>query len=202
MSGMSRDGARSLDVTDWVNADGDGVLSIVLLAPSTNLPASDVHSRESSWAPRLVLATNPGAVKSYCTSGTTTHGCQATLDASGMPSVAQTSGFVLTASNVEGDKSGILFYGVDGRVANPWGASFLCVRAPVQRTDVTHAGGVNGQCNGVIALDWLAYTATHPGALGAPFSVGRQVNAQCWFRDPPAPVTTNLSDALEFFACP
>jgi hypothetical protein len=28
------------------------------------------------------------------------------------------------------------------------------------------------------------------------------VNAQAWFRDPPAPGTTNLSNGLQFTMCP
>jgi hypothetical protein len=35
-----------------------------------------------------------------------------------------------------------------------------------------------------------------------PFTVGQVVDAQAWLRDPPAPNTTNLSDALEFSLCP
>jgi hypothetical protein len=51
-------------------------------------------------------------------------------------------------------------------------------------------------------LDWNSYVANDPGALGAPFSVGQLVQAQAWFRDPPSPKTTMLSDALEFAVCP
>jgi hypothetical protein len=35
-----------------------------------------------------------------------------------------------------------------------------------------------------------------------PFSAGAQVWAQARFRDPPAPKTTNLSDALAFTVLP
>lgn len=38
--------------------------------------------------------------------------------------------------------------------------------------------------------------------LGPPFSAGQCVNAQTWFRDPPAPGTTNLSDGLQFVTAP
>ena len=53
-----------------------------------------------------------------------------------------------------------------------------------------------------LAVDWNAYVASTPGALGTPFAGGETVWAQAWFRDPGAPKTTNLSDALRFDVCP
>ena len=47
-----------------------------------------------------------------------------------------------------------------------------------------------------------AYIATHPFALGQPFTAGRHVWAQAYYRDPPSPFTTNLSDGLHFVVCP
>jgi hypothetical protein len=41
-----------------------------------------------------------------------------------------------------------------------------------------------------------------PGALGNPRSVGAKAHVQGWFRDPPAPKTTNLSDAVELTYAP
>jgi hypothetical protein len=202
MPQLSRDGARSLDVTDWVNADADGLISIVLTAPASGMPPTLVHSREGGWGPRLVLSTRPGAVVSYCTAGATSNGCLATIDASGEPSIALASGFVIRATSVEGDRAGIVFYGVSGRAAAPWGASYFCVHAPVQRTPLAASGGTLGQCDGALAIDWLEYVATNPGALGTPFSSAQRVNAQAWFRDPQAQKTTNLSDAVEFYTCP
>jgi hypothetical protein len=67
---------------------------------------------------------------------------------------------------------------------------------------VQNTGGTNNACDGVLAEDWLAFVAAHPGALGVPFSAGDVVNAQGWYRDPPAVKTTNLSDGLEFTLVP
>jgi hypothetical protein len=127
------------------------------------------------------------------------------MSASGTPSVAATSGFTLTASIVEGQRMGLIFYGITGRNSALWGCtstSFLCVKSPAQRTPPTNSGGVSNQCDGSISLDWLAYLATHPNALGQPFSAGDVVNAQCWYRDPPSCKTTNLSDAIEWVTVP
>jgi hypothetical protein len=64
------------------------------------------------------------------------------------------------------------------------------------------SGGTAGQCNGSLAQDWNAYQSANPGSLGHPFSSGQKFFAQAWYRDPPAPKTTNLSDAVELTMVP
>lgn len=144
-------------------------------------------------------------VVTYCTAGTTSSGCNATLAASGYPSASASSGFVVTCSQVEGQKLGLLFYGIHGPKASPWqggSTSFNCVKSPVQRSPSQSSGGTGGQCDGAFALDLLAYLAGVPLALGEPFVGGEVVDVQAWFRDPAAPGTTNLSNALQFRMCP
>ncbi len=147
----------------------------------------------------------PGATVSYCTAGTTTNGCNALMTAMGIPSVSAPSGFVVTCSSVEGDKSGLIFYGVSGRHATAWApgsTSFLCVKSPVQRMLSQNSGGTGGSCDGSFSIDWSAWRSDHAAALGQPFAPGHVVDAQAWYRDPSAPGTTNLSDALEFTLSP
>jgi hypothetical protein len=147
-----------------------------------------------------------GATIGYCTAGTTTNGCNATISGAGTPDADAGSGFVLGVAGVEGQKQGLLFYGLSnaGFSPLPWGpsSSFLCVKPPTQRTPPSSSGGTTGQCDGLLSIDWNAYIAANPGALGVPFSGGEHVFAQAWFRDPPSPKTTHLSDALEFLVCP
>ena len=177
--------------------DADGLADYAVgapqMAPGANLLAGSV----------FVFSSAPWSV-AYCTAGTTSNGCNAALSASGVPSLSATSGFTLTAIDVEGDKSGLIFYGLSGRTALPWGlsTSFLCVKSPTQRTSTLSSGGTAGTCTGTISLDLLDWLATHPGALGSGASVGTIVDAQCWFRDPPSPKTTQLSNALEFILVP
>jgi hypothetical protein len=141
---------------------------------------------------------------SYCTAGTSTSGCVASLSASGQPSASASSGFALQATALEGNKQALFFYGISGRAVNAWGpsSSFLCVKSPTQRTPSQNSGGVLGSCSGSLALDWLAFVAANPTALGAPFASGDVVQAQAWYRDPPSPKTTHLSNALEFTLVP
>lgn len=153
----------------------------------------------------LAHATCNGSVAIYCTSSTTSNGCTPTVSASGVPSAAATSGFTITCSNVEGQKSGIVFYGINGATSSPWAAgstSTLCVKSPSQRTGVQSSNGSFGACDGSLAIDFLAFMAAHPSALGQPLAAGQHYNAQAWFRDPPASKTTNLSNALSFVTCP
>jgi hypothetical protein len=142
----------------------------------------------------------PSGPTTYCTAGTTTNGCVPSISASGNPDVTHSSPCIITASNVEGQKSGIIFYGLAQNNV-PWcsagGSSFLCVKPPTQRTAVQMSGGTLNACDGVLSLDWNAFQIANPGALGNPWNVGDVVDVQAWFRDPPACKTTNLSDATE-----
>jgi hypothetical protein len=147
-----------------------------------------------------------GAVTSFCTAGTTTNGCVPSMSASGAPIAGAASGFTIDVASVEGGRLGLILYGLDntGFTPLPWGSgsSYLCIKSPTQRTTSLSSGGTAGACDGSLALDWLAYVASDPSVLGAPFVGGETVYAQAWFRDPPAAKSTNLSDALRFTVCP
>lgn len=151
----------------------------------------------ASW--ELSLATYAPPPTSYCTAGTTTNGCAPSISASANPSVTFAHACDLTIAGVEGAKSAILFYGLapSASVWAPSSTSFLCVKSPTQRTATQSSGGTPNACDGVLGLDWNAFQGAHPGALGAPWVIGEKAFVQAWFRDPPAPRTTNLSDALE-----
>ena len=68
--------------------------------------------------------------------------------------------------------------------------------------DALNGGTTYFSRNGSLSVDFLAYVASHPQALGAPFSAGQVVWTQAWYRDPPAPKTTNLSNGLQFTLAP
>ncbi len=146
-----------------------------------------------------------GSWASYCTAGTSSNGCVPSIGASGTPSLSVSSGFSIDVTQLDGQRSGLFFYGVNGRANAAWSVgstSLLCVKAPVQRMGLATSGGTFGQCDGQFSVDWSAWSAAHPGALGQPFAAGEIVNAQAWYRDPPAPKGTQLSDALEFVLAP
>lgn len=143
----------------------------------------------------------------YCTSSTSTHACVASISGLDNPSVTFANPCVLTVSNVEGQKSGIFFYGLDnnGFTPTPWSpgsSSFLCVKGPTQRMNALNSGGTLGSCDGALAQDWNAFQIANPIALGNPFSAGEHVFVQGWFRDPDAAKTTNLSNGLRMTVNP
>jgi subtilisin-like proprotein convertase family protein len=144
----------------------------------------------------------PSGPVAYCTAGTSTHGCVPAISASAQPSVSAAHACSISIANVEGQKFGIIFYGINntGFSPTPWApssTSYLCVKGPTQRTPSVNSNGLINSCNGALNLDWNAYQAANPGAVGNPWSVGNKVYVQGWYRDPPAAKTTNLSDALE-----
>jgi len=140
---------------------------------------------------------------SYCAPGVSSLGCAATIAAVGSPSASFATPFGLLVSNVEAQRTGLIFYGASGASSAPWGpTSSLCVKAPTQRTNAQDSGGNSGACDGSLSLDWNAFQQLNPGALGQPLGAGQEFAAQAWFRDPPSPKTTQLSDALAFVLLP
>jgi hypothetical protein len=142
---------------------------------------------------------------SFCTSTTTSNGCLPLISAWGHSSASATSTFTIFVANVPGQRTGMTFYGLDGPSAAPWGTtatSLLCVKPPLQRMDSMNSGGVAGACNGLLTQDWNAFVVNHPAALGNPFSRGQIVWAQAWFRDPPSPRHSALSNGLVFAVGP
>ncbi len=181
----------------YADCDSDGVGNVCELAAGTQWDTNGNGAPDQCEACPNVI--------SHCTAGTTTNGCTATMSATGTPSLAAAAGFVLRATGVEGQKTGLLFYGIFGPNNAAWApgsSSRLCARSPVQRLSSSSTGGTANLCNGVIAQDSRAYLAAHPGSLGQPFAPGVVVNAQAWLRDPPAPGMTNLSNGLQFTMCP
>jgi hypothetical protein len=165
----------------------------------------------SAGAEHSVARTEPactGTASAYCTAKTNSLGCLPAIGSSGTPSASAGGGFTITCSNVRNNKSGLLFYGVDGQAANPFQGGTLCVASPIKRTPGLYSGGsVSGNdCSGVYAIDFNAFAS---GALGGnPLAAlqvpGTLVDSQWWGRDPgfASPNNTTLSDGLHFSICP
>lgn len=147
-----------------------------------------------------------GGPVTYCTAGTSTNGCVPTISATTQPNLANNAGCVITTSNLEGQKNGLHFYGIDNTGFTPgaWGAgsSFLCVKGPTARTPSGGSGGTAGSCDGALSVNWDAFQTANPGSLGNPFTAGDSIFVQCWYRDPAASKATNLSDAIELTVQP
>lgn len=183
----------------------DGVQVFDLTDPAVTAGRIAVYSFSQDDVIFSNVSIAPGGPFVYCTAGTSTHGCTPSISAVGLPSLGASSGYTLSITGVEGQKQGLIFYGVSGAAINAWGTggtSYLCVKSPTQRMSAQSSGGTNAACNGLLSEDWLAFLAANPTSLGAPFSPGTPINAQGWYRDPSAVKTTNLSNALEFVLVP
>ncbi|NUP96983.1 MAG: hypothetical protein HUU28_12555 [Planctomycetaceae bacterium] len=179
----------------WTNGSGAWVYD------TTSLTSTQVYTGGGRHV--TLFSTAPSGPVSYCTAGLTTNGCVATISADNNPSVSLANTCNITVTNVEGQKSGLIFYSITGQNAAPWNAtSFLCVKSPTQRTGTQTSGGTVNLCDGTLVLDWNNYQSLSPSALGQPWSSGNLVQVQAWFRDPPAGKATNLSDGIEMTYVP
>ena len=128
------------------------------------------------------------------------------MSVNGIASASSSVPALLTASGVEGQKTGLIFVGLQ-QSALPWApgsSSFFCVKTPTVRLPPAQSsGGTAGQCDGTLAADINAYVQASSGVLlGQPVVSGLAFNAQGWFRDPPAPKATNLTNGVNVTFCP
>lgn len=212
-------------VRDWystffVDADGDGYGNPLLTGQfpqcppgysANNMDCDDSTAAKHPGAPELCDGLDndcdgvidDGFISTYCTAGTSVHGCVASIAGVGTPSTTTGSGFDIVVSSVPGQRYGTIFYGF--YPANvPWAPnspSYRCVSFPIQRMGNLPTHGSVSQCNGDLTIDFNAWYAANPGALGAPFIAGQVFYAQGWYRDPAAPKQTNLSNGLRFTLC-
>ena len=154
-----------------------------------------------------VWDTGLGALSSaYCTAGTSASGCAASLSSAGVPSASAPTGFLLSATDVEGAKDGLFFFGTSGRQAAPWGngTSYQCVVPPVARAGLLAGQGAAATCDGAFQQDLNAlWCSTCPKPQTNP-GAGAVLQAQLWYRDPQntSNQTTSLSNALEVVVIP
>lgn len=141
------------------------------------------------------------APASYCSPGLTSGGCTPVLSVSAQPSANASTPCILRAANVDGARSGLLFYGLSELMPviswGPGAGTYLCVSSPVQRMSVQNSGGTAGFCDGALVEDLQAFQLAHPNALGSPWYVGQRIYVQGWFRDPFAPLGTSLTDSIK-----
>jgi predicted acyl esterase len=123
-------------------------------------------------------------------------GCTPAIGIEGAPSLSSTDPCTISASSVLADKPGLLLYGLGmNRVFKHGG--WLYVAQPIRRGTLLHpaAVGVDPACPGQLEFDFNAWMQS---GIDPTLLPGARVYAQFWMRDPGAPSTTNLSNAVEF----
>jgi len=73
------------------------------------------------------------------------------------------------------------------------------VKSPLRRTPVQTSFGAGTSCGGFFEIDFNAFVA---GGSDPALVASVVVDTQWWSRDPAAPSTTNLTNALEFGLAP
>lgn len=169
--------------SDLVLVDCDGDLDLDLVTSSGTLMIHPNTLIEAPWI--------------YCHAKTNSSGCTPGLSFAGAPSASSAAPFWINASNLRNNKAGLLFYGLRANSVAFQGGT-LCIGAPLQRTPVQLSGGnplPADDCSGVLAFD---FNARIQSGLDPQLVVGAEIDAQHWSRDPAAPSTTGLTDAIHF----
>jgi len=187
------------DVAVVGDVDGDGIDELLVGGPGVKYTGFG-DRRGKAYLIRGQLAA--GGPQVYCTAKVNSQGCTPQIGSSGTPSATAGSGFVVSASNVINNKLGIAFFGMTGPASISFQGAFLCIGSPVQRTPPVLSGGTPPpatDCSGVLSFDYnvLIASGTNPALFAS-----QHVWTQFWYRDPPAPFSTGLTDALHFVIAP
>lgn len=93
----------------------------------------------------------------YCTAKVNSLGCTPQIASIGLPSLSSPAPFLITASNVLNNKSGMLVYSLMS-AATPFQGGTLCVASPLVRTSLVNSGGEIGveNCSGSHSYDMRA----------------------------------------------
>lgn len=185
-------------IISWMSADSH---QFIISSSASNLVPGDTNGFEDVFW--IAIDDDPVGAP-YCSSATTPAGCTPQISATGYPSIAQPSGFVLHVDGCDGNRSGLIFYGTGPASipVAPGNPSRLCFVAPRQRMQRQLTGGTTGQCNGSLATDFLAWVGANPGALYTPLVAGQALAFQGWVREPAFPRNAALSNAWSVTMAP
>lgn len=193
------------DVQGWVNTPSSSHGWILIGPEQTGQKsAKQFEARESlvQYRPRLTVTYTPPAPSVYCTARVNSLGCTPAIGFSGTPDANAGTGFTIGATNIVNNKSGVLFYGLDGANSIPFQGGLLCVKAPTTRTPPQNSGGTAApanDCSGSFGMDFNVRIAA---GVDPRLVAGATVWAQYWSRDPAASFTTNLTDGVAFLILP
>src|SRR5262249_44595049 len=106
----------------------------------------------------------------YCTAKPTSNGCLPAIHSTGTPSATATGGFVISASSVINNKTGLLLYSTTGRASIPFQGGSLCLASPLHRGPAQNSGGnpPPNDCSGPYPLAFNAFPPGLPAANPIP----------------------------------
>lgn len=183
------------DVGSYVGAViGDDHSAIAFESLAANLVPGDTNYNRDVFVRTCSL----DVPEIYCTAKVNSLGCTPTISYSGSPSVSAGSGFTISATHVLNNRSGLLFYGLNGPQAALFQGGYLCVTPPTRRSAIQQSGGSAlpaNDCSGQFVFDFNAYIASGVDPI---LVQDQPVWAQFWSRDAASASTTNLTDAIAF----
>ena len=174
--------------------EGDGFKEFVVAGSLSDTGASDSGIVKCY---RLF----PLTPSTFCVGKVNSLGCTPAISFSGTPDATPGAPpFLITASSIINQKSGILFYS-HAPTSIAFQGGLKCVAQPSKRTPQQNSGGSasGADCTGAYSFD---FNARIQSAVDPTLTAGAEVFAQYWSRDPLSATTTSLSDALRFVINP
>jgi dipeptidyl aminopeptidase/acylaminoacyl peptidase len=158
--------------------------------------AWNIYPNDSNGGSDVFASFGPSAPVVYCQPKVNSLGCTPAIGSTGTPSASAPQAFVVTASNVLNQRTGLLFYGYAVNAA-PFQGGTLCVLPPTRRTTLQTSGGSTSgdDCSGAYAFDINAHTQS---SVDPNLTSGAVVCCQYCSRDPASPSTTGLTAGLLF----
>ncbi|MBM3987044.1 MAG: hypothetical protein FJ294_03685 [Planctomycetes bacterium] len=136
----------------------------------------------------------------HCTAKVKSQGCTPAMAALGSASLGAPALFLLTATQLLDQRSGLLFCGYSA-AATAFAGGVKCMANPVRRVGLPPSGGNMGpdDCSGTFAYD---FNQRILGGVDPALSIGVDVHAQFWYRDPASTGGIGITDAVRFRVCP
>ncbi|MCY3004028.1 MAG: hypothetical protein NTV21_19705 [Planctomycetota bacterium] len=196
------DTSPSTDPAGSLNYGAGSVSSTVSITSSNAARYFHLRARDNAgnWAATRhygPVYANAASVLTYCTAKTNSLGCVPTIGTNGVMPDKSNGNFRVTCTNVLNQKAGLLFWGY-GSSATAFQGGFKCVANPTVRTPSVGSGG-NTTGNSCTGSYGFTFTTAYMNSLG--IVPGDTIYAQWWTRDPAAPFTTGLSNAVQFTVC-
>lgn len=175
------------------------VAALLRYAPNVNEFTVSVRHEPGALS-ALFLPIDAGQPVAYGWSQVNSQGCTPSVTAAGVPSLASTDPFTISATDELNNKDGVFLYSF-GRKKKVIGGGSLWLDSPLVRTGRVDSLGnpPPDDCSGSYTFD---FGERMRSGLYANLLVGTRVYCQFWSRDPQANGGTNLTHGLEFTILP
>lgn len=169
----------------------------VRFVATDNSPGSFVEAAIDDFEISSV-GTDCGGASTYCQGKLNSNFCLPFLTTVNSASVSSTLPFRITGNDIIPDETGFLIYSINGRSNLNFHNGTLCVKAPFVRLLPPKNSGntAGGLCPGELRVN---FNNRIQSGVDTSLTVGQQVNAQFFYRDPGVDFFNDgLTDGVEF----